>query len=568
MKNIVEIRYPQGERFPQISINGEKISRYMELSDLIYDDMFNWAAQMFQSMDDELCESYVVQLTGHPFHKEILTALKGQSEYCADIEFTELTYKIPVAQKLAYAAELNRQYGLGVHFADEQVMFSSDEPARFEGILPCSSEPGNYFVSYGTEFPAECKWCISISDTVRFERKRGVSYLYLPQSLLPGLADYLNQYHIHLQFISAVFAAAADMAFDELAQAQYDAYTKEEYRVVVKPLPEKLDCGQQFQVEYTYFPPCFEDPQLMAVSSAPNVIQAGDGAALTAGQAGVCTLRLVDKFGTEHAAANIRVEEHYYVSNIAIVTPMTSMRIGEKLRFQCIISPNNAEDLDQVRYTVSNENVAVLSGPNELYALSAGRVRVSVSSPRVSRSIFITVFPAASDVLLPDTAMSMPLNSIAEIHCTVVPMNANPMPNVSWTSSDPTVFRVTGVAKNACRITSVGRGTATLTCSLDGCSIRKTMQVNVEKIKGCYVATAVYGSYDCPEVWLLRRYRDQFLDSRWFGKLFIKAYYALSPTAVKLFGETKWFNTLWRSVLDRKIRKLRAKGYQDTPYND
>ena len=42
MKNIVEIRYPQGERFPQISINGEKISRYMELSDLIYDDMFIW----------------------------------------------------------------------------------------------------------------------------------------------------------------------------------------------------------------------------------------------------------------------------------------------------------------------------------------------------------------------------------------------------------------------------------------------------------------------------------------------------------------------------------------------
>ena len=24
----------------------------------------------------------------------------------------------------------------------------------------------------------------------------------------------------------------------------------------------------------------------------------------------------------------------------------------------------------------------------------------------------------------------------------------------------------------------------------------------------CYVATAVYGSYDCPEVWTLRRFRD------------------------------------------------------------
>lgn len=26
--------------------------------------------------------------------------------------------------------------------------------------------------------------------------------------------------------------------------------------------------------------------------------------------------------------------------------------------------------------------------------------------------------------------------------------------------------------------------------------------------KGCYVATCVYGSYDCPEVWTLRRFRD------------------------------------------------------------
>ena len=31
--------------------------------------------------------------------------------------------------------------------------------------------------------------------------------------------------------------------------------------------------------------------------------------------------------------------------------------------------------------------------------------------------------------------------------------------------------------------------------------------------RGCYVATAVYGSYDCPEVWTLRRYRDDTLYS-------------------------------------------------------
>ena len=28
---------------------------------------------------------------------------------------------------------------------------------------------------------------------------------------------------------------------------------------------------------------------------------------------------------------------------------------------------------------------------------------------------------------------------------------------------------------------------------------------------GCYVATCVYGSYDCPQVWTLRRFRDNTL---------------------------------------------------------
>ncbi len=34
---------------------------------------------------------------------------------------------------------------------------------------------------------------------------------------------------------------------------------------------------------------------------------------------------------------------------------------------------------------------------------------------------------------------------------------------------------------------------------------------NSGKKNGCYIATCVYGSYDCPEVWTLRRFRDDVL---------------------------------------------------------
>lgn len=85
---------------------------------------------------------------------------------------------------------------------------------------------------------------------------------------------------------------------------------------------------------------------------------------------------------------------------------------------------------------------------------------------------------------------------------------------------------------------------------------------------GCYVATCVYGSYDCPEVWTLRRYRDYTLDESWFGRLSVKVYYAVSPIMVRWFGKTVWFKKMWKPFLDRMVANLKAKGVEDTPYVD
>lgn len=88
------------------------------------------------------------------------------------------------------------------------------------------------------------------------------------------------------------------------------------------------------------------------------------------------------------------------------------------------------------------------------------------------------------------------------------------------------------------------------------------------KKRGCYIATCVYGSYDCPQVWTLRRYRDGVLASRWYGRGFIRVYYAISPLLVALFGETNWFKRIWRRKLDRMVKKLNGNGFENTPYQD
>jgi hypothetical protein len=85
---------------------------------------------------------------------------------------------------------------------------------------------------------------------------------------------------------------------------------------------------------------------------------------------------------------------------------------------------------------------------------------------------------------------------------------------------------------------------------------------------GCYIATAVYGSYDCPEVWVLRRYRDYALKNSVLGRLFIRIYYAVSPKLVKWFGKKVWFRLLWHNFLDKKVAVLKEAGYSDKEYKD
>ena len=93
-------------------------------------------------------------------------------------------------------------------------------------------------------------------------------------------------------------------------------------------------------------------------------------------------------------------------------------------------------------------------------------------------------------------------------------------------------------------------------------------QTNTSQGGGCYVATAIYGSYDCPEVWTLRRFRDYQLAESVLGRLFIKTYYLVSPQLVKWFGKTEWFCNIFKPILNKLVCKLKEKGIKDTPYND
>ena len=98
--------------------------------------------------------------------------------------------------------------------------------------------------------------------------------------------------------------------------------------------------------------------------------------------------------------------------------------------------------------------------------------------------------------------------------------------------------------------------------------IDSSYEVPTSNTGGCYIATAIYGSYDCPQVWTLRRFRDFTLSKTWYGRTFIQTYYMISPIFVKWFGNAEWFRGICKPFLDKMVRKLNSDGVENTFYID
>ena len=330
MNNIVEIIYNKYEKHPKVMINGDELSRFVELADYIYDDIFAWVDKMYTGMDDELAEDYRVVLTGHPFQYEVLNAAKSLSQYCTEVTFSPLEYSIPLGVKFNYAKEVSAAYGIDPKASCENIAFnctSAENCAEFEkyGVVYTEKETPYAIVADDESYKtAKNKYCVKVGEKVAFYGGRSRSLLCVTEEMLPMLLDYFCTYHLMLDYISEVFSIVSNMSLDTATKLEFEAYSKEEYRVYVSELPEKMDCGERFSVEYKIFPSCLPPINILVKSDDPTVIAAENGYLFAKGE-GSCNITVSDIKGNVYETKNIISEKHIYVSNISIVIPQINM---------------------------------------------------------------------------------------------------------------------------------------------------------------------------------------------------------------------------------------------------
>ena len=76
---------------------------------------------------------------------------------------------------------------------------------------------------------------------------------------------------------------------------------------------------------------------------------------------------------------------------------------------------------------------------------------------------------------------------------------------------------------------------------------------------GCFIATAVYNSYDHPQVLVLREFRDRVLFPRLWGRMFIQMYYKVGPLIAPHVAKSSRWKPFCRNILDHLVAHIKLR---------
>jgi len=108
-------------------------------------------------------------------------------------------------------------------------------------------------------------------------------------------------------------------------------------------------------------------------------------------------------------------------------------------------------------------------------------------------------------------------------------------------------------------ITSIHRQSV-LRITLSSLSLieKKHGLINSTNKRGCFIATAVYGSQDVRRVQQFYKFRDEVLAKSFSGRLFIRFYYLVSPSLAKWINNKPSIKSFVRkNILDKMLNRFR-----------
>lgn len=154
--------------------------------------------------------------------------------------------------------------------------------------------------------------------------------------------------------------------------------------------------------------------------------------------------------------------DYIHVSEISLDITEKSLYAGETLKLTASVSPENST-YKTVEWTSSDKSVATVDAEGKVNAIGKGTTTITAKADGKEATCTLTVLTPMKGVSISKTALSLTVGESATLTATLIPTDATPREELSWSSSAPDVVSVDGG-----KVTAVGMGTATISASLEG----------------------------------------------------------------------------------------------------
>ena len=215
--------------------------------------------------------------------------------------------------------------------------------------------------------------------------------------------------------------------------------------------------GEEETLTASVLPENATDKTITWTSSDKSIasVESGKVKAVKKGEAKI-TAKAGDK------TAEVKVVVLAPISGLSLGKDQVTLYIGETETLEATLSPADATLKDPISWTTSDESVAKVDG-GKITAVGKGTAKITASAGGKSASCNVEVLKSVSGISLDKTTLEIPIDGFEILTASIIPSDATPRKEITWSSSNTDVATV-----DEGKVTAVGIGTATISVSLEG----------------------------------------------------------------------------------------------------
>lgn len=437
--NQVGIRYSYFSGKADVTINGEKISPYSELSSTLNRPFLESFSNIIPGLDNEIFDDYQIDFYGMLYQYKLFLTVSRKSEFCKKVRFHEIESLYSPTNLLERLSAISEQNNITVEKPVDISIYNiaNSSIPKYSCLKIVNSPKADIGIfTDPNEVSSTIRIPVIIADNVSFQKSGSRVYYSIPQSEMPMFWDYIVL-EFHIRPLIAEYTIALRYAkLSAIQEAEFTSIKNNTPNYYIGDIPDSLDKGTNLLIEFASFP----TTAFMLKSENDNIVSC-DANQITAHEGGTTFISIVNEYNEVVAQKQISVICHRYVEKIRLIPRFEYLKRSERNHIDVVITPMNAEDANQLTWKISNPNIIQVDKNGSIIALENGKATITVSGVVTSATIIVEVKPALQSLSFSQRSICLKTGETYILECNVTPSEAL-TDNLLWELDNKTIASI------------------------------------------------------------------------------------------------------------------------------